>query len=71
MKKTLFFVITILCAGALFAQALSSEDSLNLLKKTDASTKRVYRVPGGKVWAYIFGIVPFIFLILLLSKKSS
>lgn len=34
------------------------------LRKTDASTKRVYRVPGGKVWEKIFGIVPFIFLVL-------
>ena len=34
------------------------------LRKTDPSTKRVYRVPGGKVWEKIFGIVPFIFLVL-------
>lgn len=34
------------------------------LRKTDTKTKRIYRVPGGKVWEKIFGIVPFIFLIL-------
>ena len=34
------------------------------LRKVDPDTKRVYRVPGGKVWEKVFGIVPFVFLIL-------
>lgn len=34
------------------------------LRKADPNTKRVYRVPGGKVWEKVFGYVPFVFLIL-------
>lgn len=34
------------------------------LRKVDPDTKRVYRVPGGKVMEKVMGIVPFVFLIL-------
>lgn len=37
------------------------------LRKDDPDTKRVYRVPGGKVAEKLFGYVPFIFLILGLA----
>ena len=33
------------------------------LRKTDEKTKRVYKVPGGKVMTYVAGIVPFVILV--------